>query len=86
MKLLKFTGSPEKKTEKLNGSPICPIKVGRIAVIPKDGKLYHTSKVIALHECTKDLIHFETLHTHYYMSMTPFRPAAVSPLPLSLAA
>ena len=36
MKLLKLIGSPEKKTEKLNGSPICPIKVGRIAVIPKD--------------------------------------------------
>ena len=86
MKLLKLIGSPEKKTEKLNGSPICPIKVGRIAVIPKDGKLYHTSKVIALHECTKDHVHFETLHTHYHMSMTPFRPAAVSPLPLSLAA
>ena len=86
MKLLTLTRSPEKKTERLNGSPLSPIKVGRIAVIPKDGKLYHTSKVIALHECTKDHIHFETLHTHYHMSMTPFRPAAASLIPLGLAA
>lgn len=86
MKLLHLTGSPVKKTENLNGSPVCPIKVGKIAVIAKNGKLHHTSRVIALHECTEDHIHFETLHTHYHMSMAPFRPAATSPLPVSLAA
>ena len=86
MKLLHFTGKPVKKTEILNGGPICPIKVGQIAVIAKNGKLYHTSRVIALHECTEDHIHFETVHTHYHMSMAPFHHAAVSPLPVSLAA
>ena len=78
MKLLHFTGKPVKKTETLHGSPICPVKVGQIAVIAKNGRLYHTSQVIALHECTEDHIHFETLHTHYHMSMTPFCHAAVS--------
>ena len=86
MKPLRLAEIPAKKTEFLNGSPICPIKVGRIAVISKNGKLYHTSRVIALHECTEDHIHFETLHAHYHMSMAPFRPAVTSLLPVSLAA
>lgn len=84
MKVLHLPEAPAKKTETLHGSPICPIKVGSIAVIAKNGRLYHTSRVIALHECTEEHIHFETLHTHYHMS--PFLPAAASLLPVSMAA
>lgn len=77
---------PAKKTENLDGRPICPIRIGRSAVISKNGKLYHTSPVIALHECTKDHIHFETLNTHYHMSIHPFPLAAAAAIPLQLAA
>ncbi len=86
MKFLHLTKETAKKTERLSGSPICPVKVGRIAVIAKNGRLYHTSKVVAVHECTEDHIHFETLHTHYHMSISPFHQGAMRPLTLSLAA
>lgn len=86
MKLLHLTERPAKKTENLSGSPICPIKVGWIAVIAKNGRLYHTSKVIAVHECTEDHIHFETLHTHYHMSISPFQQGAMCQYPVCMAA
>ncbi len=75
-----------KKTENLNGRPICPIKIGQSAVIAKNGKLYHTSPVIALHVCTPEYIHFETLNTHYHMSVYPSPFGAAAQIPLSLAA
>ncbi len=83
---MKLVKSDQKPTETLYSGPICPIRIGRPAVISKDGRLFHTSPVIALHECTKEHIHFETHHTHYHLSMNPFGVAAMSPLPLSLAA
>lgn len=86
MKVLHLPAAQTKKTEHLCGSPICPIQVGQTAVIAKNGRMYHTSRVVALHECTEEHIHFETLHTHYHISPSPFLPAATSLLPVSMAA
>lgn len=76
----------EKKELTLCGKLMSPIKVGKIALIASGGQIYHTSRVVALHELDEDHVHFETLNTHYHLSMRPFPLAAVSPLPVSLAA
>ena len=35
---------------------------------------------------SEDCVRFETQNSHYYLSMSPFPLAAVSPLPVRLAA
>ena len=76
----------EKKSVLLCGQLICPITIGKPAVFAAEGKLYRTSHVVALHKHTMDEIHFETVNTHYHLSMSPFPLAAMSPLPVRLAA
>ncbi len=76
----------EKKNVLLCGQLICPITIGKPAVFAAEGKLYRTSHVVALHKHTMDEIHFETVNTHYHLSMSPFPLAAMSPLPVRLAA
>lgn len=76
----------EKKSVLLCGQLICPITIGKPAVFAAEGKFYRTSHVVALHKHTMDEIHFETVNTHYHLSMSPFPLAAMSPLPVRLAA
>ena len=76
----------EKKKVMLCGMLLCPITVGKPAVFTAKGNLYRTSNVVALHELTENNIHFETRNTHYHLSMSPFPLAAMSPLPVRLAA
>ncbi len=75
----------EKKKVMLRGMLLCPVTVGKPAVFAAEGNFYRTSSVVALHEQTEDNIHFETKNTHYYLSMSPFPLAAMSPLPVRLA-
>ena len=77
---------PNKKCKTLNGTLMRPVSVGNAAIFSSDGLIYHTSVVIALHKKTKNYIHFETQNTHYHLSMQPFPQAAISPLPVRLAA
>ena len=63
----------EKKQIVLNGSLLRPLSVGRGALLHAGGNIYHTSR-------------FETQNSHYHLSMSPFPLAAVSPLPVRLAA
>ncbi|MBQ7000157.1 MAG: hypothetical protein IJN67_03795 [Oscillospiraceae bacterium] len=70
----------------MDGNFLSPIRVGKIAVLAVGGKIIHTSRVVRIHEHTKDYVHFETLKSHYHMSIVPFRSAAVSLLPVSMAA
>ncbi len=83
---MKLVEPDQKRTETLYAGPICPIRVGKPAVLTRGGRLFHTSRVVALHELTPEYIHFETKNTHYHISMNPFGFAATSPLPVSLAA
>ena len=51
-----------------------------------NGSDYRTSPVVAIHQQSGDLVHFETLNSNYFLSMDPFPLAAASPLPTVLAA
>lgn len=75
-----------KDVKEIDGNFLTPVRVGKIAVLAVGGKVIHTSRVVRIHEHTKDYVHFETLKSHYHMSIVPFRSAAVSLLPMSLAA
>lgn len=76
----------EKKTVMLCGTLLCPITIGKPALFASEGNFYRTSIVVAVHKQTEDNIHFETRNTHYHLSMSPFPLAAMSPLPVRLAA
>ena len=52
----------------------------------RGGNIYHTSRVVAILEESEDCVRFETQNSHYHLSMSPFPLAAVSPLPVRLAA
>lgn len=78
-----------KKTKKriiLNGCLMRPLMIGQTAIIQTGRNIYYTSPVVSIHEQNDDSIHFETLNANYYLSMAPFPCAAISPLPMSLAA
>lgn len=76
----------EKNELTLSGRLMRPITIGKSALFAAGGQIYHTSRVVALHEQNDEHIHFETLNTHYHLSMRPFPLAAISPLPVRLAA
>ena len=67
----------EKKKVMLCGRLIRPVVVGKTAIYITGGRIYHTSRVVAVHEQTKSLIHFETRIAHYYLSMEPYPASAV---------
>ena len=69
----------EKKQIVLNGSLLRPL-------LHAGGNIYHTSRVVAILEESEDCVRFETQNSHYHLSMSPFPLAAVSPLPVRLAA
>lgn len=75
-----------KKQVVMNGSLLRPLCIGQGALLYAGGKLYHTSRVTSIHEQSDDLVHFETLNSNYYLTTSPFPLAAISPLPVSLAA
>lgn len=76
----------EKKQIVLNGSLLRPLFIGQGALLHAQGKIYHTSRVVAILEQSEDCIRFETQNSKYHLSMSPFPLAAVSPLHVRLAA
>ena len=76
----------KKKEVKLCGCLIRPVAVGRTAIYAAGGHIHRTSRVVAVHEQTEDMVHFETSAAHYHLSMSPFPQAAASPVPVTLAA
>ena len=62
------------------------LSVGRGALLHAGGNIYHTSRVVTILEESEDCVRFETQNSHYHLSMSPFPLAAVSPLPVRLAA
>ena len=68
------------------GSLLRPLSVGRGALLHAGGNIYHTSRVVTILEESEDCVRFETQNSHYHLSMSPFPLAAVSPLPVRLAA
>lgn len=78
--------SEKKKEVKLCGCLIRPIVVGKTAIYTAGGHVYRTSRVVAVHEQTEDMVHFETKIAHYHLSMSPFPLAVISPLPVRMDA
>ena len=76
----------KKKEVKLCGCLIRPITVGKAAIYAAGGHIHRTSRVVAVHEQTEYMVHFETKKTHYHLSMSPFPLASANPLPAALAA
>ena len=76
----------KKKEYWLRGHLLCPVTVGMPAFFTTGEKTYQTSLVVAVHNESEDDIHFETRNTHYHLSISPFPLAAISPLPVRLAA
>ena len=76
----------EKKQIVLNGSLLRPLSVGRGALLHAGGNIYHTSRVVTILEESEDCVRFETQNSHYHLSISPLPLAAVSPLPVRLAA
>ena len=76
----------KKKEVKLCGCLIRPITVGKAAIYAAGGHVYRTSRVVAVHEQTEYMVHFETKKAHYHLSMSPFPLASANPLPAALAA
>lgn len=76
----------KKKEVKLCGCLIRPVAVGRTAIYAAGGHIHRTSRVVAVHEQTEDMVHSETSAAHYHLSMTPSPLAAANPVPVTLAA
>lgn len=76
----------KKKEYWLRGRLLCPVTVGMPAFFSTGEKTYQTSPVVAIHDENEDGIYFETRNTHYHLSTRPFPLAAISPLPVRLAA
>lgn len=76
----------KKKEVKLCGCLIRPAVVGKTAIYAAGGHVHRTSRVVAIHEQTENMVHFETKNAHYHLSMSPFPLAPASPLPTMLAA
>lgn len=75
-----------KKSIVMHGMLLCPLVLGHCAFLRANGSDYRTSPVVAIHQQSGDLVHFETLNSNYFLSMNPFPLAAASPLPTVLAA
>ncbi len=76
----------KKKEYWLRGYLLRPVTVGMPAFFTTGEKTYQTSLVVAIHNESEDDIYFETRNTHYHLSTRPFPLAAISPLPVRLAA
>ena len=74
-----------KKSIVMHGTLLAPLVLGHCAYLRANGSDYRTSPVVAIHEQSGNLVHFETLNS-YFLSMDPFPLAAASPLPTVLAA
>lgn len=75
-----------KKQFYMNGKLLRPLSIGKGALFHSEGRIYHTTPITAVHEQSEEMIQFETKNAEYYLSLSPFPQAAVSPLPVSLAA
>lgn len=69
-----------KKSIVMHGMLLCPLVLGHCAFLRANGSDYRTSPVVAIHEQSGDLVHFETLNSNYFLSMalSRWRPPARS--------
>ena len=75
-----------KKAIMMHGTLLSPLVLGHSVYLRAGGSIYRTSTVVAIHEQSAEMVHFETLNSNYYLSMSPFPMAAASTKPMELAA
>ncbi len=70
-----------KKSIVMHGMLCGPLVLGHCAFLRANGSDYRTSPVVAIHQQSGDLVHFETLNSNYFLSMAPFPAGGRQPLP-----
>ena len=75
----------QKKSTTLHGTLMYPLMVGHCAMIRCQGQFLRTSRIVAIHSCTADAIHFETLNTNYTLLLGPAPQTAVTVSPFLTA-
>ena len=65
-----------KRTTTLNGILMCPLEVGRCALILHNGRITRTSRVVEIHEAGHDEVRFETMNTIYRLLLPDPTPQA----------
>ena len=58
-----------KKSIVMRGALLRPLVIGQGALLHAGGKIYHTSRVVAIHDQSDDMVRFETLNSNYCLSM-----------------
>lgn len=76
----------KKKCVSLRGMAVLPITVGACACLVCDGQFIRTSRVVAVHEHTPEVLRFETLNSNYSVELRPSPLAAASLIPMGTLA
>ena len=76
----------EKQEKYLRGMILLPLAVGGRAILVSDGNVIRTSRVVAIHAQTDEMICFETLNTQYHILVDPYLLANAERHPLEAAA
>lgn len=75
-----------KRTTTLNGILMCPLEIGRCALILHNGRFTRTSRVVEIHEEEHDEVRFETMNTIYRLLLPGPAPQAAEQQVLYMAA
>ena len=69
-----------KKSIVMRGALLRPLVIGQGALLHAGGKIYHTSRVVAIHDQSDDMVRFETLNpiTASQWPLFRWRPATRS--------
>lgn len=78
--------NPDKKNVNLCGMAVLPVAVGACALLVCGGHCIRTSRVVKIHEYTPQILRFETVNSNYSVVLTPSPLAAVSLIPMGMAA
>lgn len=76
----------EKKSVSLSGVAVLPVTVGARAFLVCGGQVIRTSRVVAVHEHSSEVLRFETMNSNYSVALTPSPLAAVSLIPMGMMA
>lgn len=76
----------KKKSVSLSGMAVMPVTVGARALLVSGGQFIRTSRVVAVHEHTPEVLRFETMNSNYSVDLTPSPLAAVSLIPMGMMA
>lgn len=62
----------KKRSIVLRGSLLKPLVVGKCAIIHAGGKMYRTSRVVAIRKQDERSVYFETENSFYHIRLEPY--------------